>query len=167
MCFRRVLFSTVYSTFLTHSLLLVPWRVPDFPKFHTTDWLVNRAESSGTYIYIPAHLCVFRLENTYSKLLLELGIVIGAQILDMLQECLLVDRPDRREEEHLEGERNAPNNLTVCYFLRAYFSSNICCSLQRHLSKYSQYFRLTWAISCSWAAWTKTNKLNLHTFMNL
>lgn len=62
---------------------------------------------------------------TYSKLLLELGIVIGAQILDMLQECLLVDRPGRREEEHLEGERNVPNNVTICYFLRAYFSSNI------------------------------------------
>lgn len=70
-------------------------------------------------------MSIFRQTNTYTKLFLELGIVIGAQILDMLQERLLVDRPDGREEEHLEGERNAPNNVTICYFLRAYFSSNI------------------------------------------
>lgn len=31
--------------------------------------------------------------NTYRKLLLELGIVIGTQILYMLQKRLLVDRP--------------------------------------------------------------------------
>ena len=40
--------------------------------------------------------------NTYCKLLLELCIVIGTQILYMLQERLLVDRPDRdgRREIH-------------------------------------------------------------------
>lgn len=79
-------------------------------------------------MYIPAHVCVsiFRQANTYTKLFLELGIVIGTQILDMLQECLLVDRPDRTEEEHLEGERNAASNVTICYFLWAYFSFSIC-----------------------------------------
>lgn len=58
-------------------------------------------------MYIPAHVCVsiFRQANTYTKLFKELGIVIGTQILNMLQECLLVDRPDRTEEEHLEGEK--------------------------------------------------------------
>lgn len=72
-------------------------------------------------LFIPAHPCVFRLENTYSKLFLELGIVVGAQILDMLQECLLVDRPDRKEEEHLEGERKSPSNVTICYFFPGLF----------------------------------------------
>lgn len=71
-------------------------------------------------------LCFYIQANTYTKLFLELGIVIGTQILDMLQECLLVDRPDRREEEHLEGEKNVANNVTICYFLRAYFSFSIC-----------------------------------------
>lgn len=79
-------------------------------------------------MYIPALVCVsiFREANTYTKLFLEFGIVIGTQILDMLQECLLVDRPDRTEEEHLEGERNAANNVTICFFLWAYFSFSIC-----------------------------------------
>lgn len=148
-----------FLRYTVHSRHIPFFCYPSGYQNNTADWLVNHAES--------AHLCVFRQENTCSKLFLELGIVVGAQILDMLQECLLVDRPDRREEEHLEGERNAPNNVTICYFLRAYFSSSICWSLQQHLSKYSQYFRLTWAISCSWAAWTKTDKLNSHTFMNL
>lgn len=79
-------------------------------------------------IFWYAHVCVsiFRQANTYTKLFLELGIVVGTQILNMLQECLLVDRPDRREEEHLEGEINAANNVTICYFLRSYFSFSIC-----------------------------------------
>lgn len=37
--------------------------------------------------------------NTYCKLLLELGVVVGTQVLHMLQERLLVDRPDNRERE--------------------------------------------------------------------
>lgn len=85
---------------------------------------MNHGESSR--IRPCSSLCVQAEKNTYSKLFLELGIVVGAQILDVLQERLLVDRPDRRQKEQLEGERNAPNNVTICYFLQAYFSSNIC-----------------------------------------
>lgn len=153
-----------FSLLSTHSLPSVAYQ-PFHPR-HTRDWFINRAQFSG--LYIPAHVCVsiFRQANTYTKLFLELGIVIGTQILDMLQECLLVDRPDRREEEHLEEEKNVENNVTICYFLRVYFSFSICWSLQQPLPKYSPCFRLTWVISCSWAAWTKTDKLNLHTFIN-
>lgn len=127
MCFRRLLFSKVDRTFQTPSILLLPSWIPDLPTFRTADRLANHAESPGVRLpFISARLCVSRLENTYSKLFLELGVVVGAQILDMLQECLLVDRPDRRQEEHLEGERKSPSDVTICYFLRAYFSPNIC-----------------------------------------
>lgn len=94
MCFRRALFSKGIQY------------VPDtFPSSVTPD------RSWHVHVRPCSTLCI----QAYSKLFLELGIVISAQILHMLQECLLVDRPDRREKEHLEGgKKNAPNNVTIC-----------------------------------------------------
>lgn len=119
MCFRRVLFSKVDRTFQTQSILLSQTFLRFTPQI---DEQIMQSLLACACCLSAARLCVSRRENTYSKLFLELGVVVGAQILDMLQERLLVDRPDGREEEHLEAERTSPSNVTICYFLRAYFS---------------------------------------------
>lgn len=94
-----VIISLPFSVLLTRSSSFCC--VPDFPacKHHR---LICQSDVIFWYLYIPAHVCIsiLRQANTYSKFFLELGIVVGAQILYVLQKCLLVDRPDRREEQH-------------------------------------------------------------------
>lgn len=59
---------------------------------------------SHRLFYSCSYICTFRQADAYRKLFLELGIVIGTQILYVLQERLLVDRPDREEKQEKRAE---------------------------------------------------------------
>lgn len=60
---------------------------------------------SHRLFYSCSYICTFRQADAYRKLFLELGIVIGTQILYVLQERLLVDRPDREKKQHRAGNK--------------------------------------------------------------
>lgn len=142
-----------FLRFQTHSLLLLPFWVPDFPNV-----LACICPCSFLCIQAGKHLqqtlrgtwhCRWRTDPQHAA---------------RMSSCW---QAWQKRERTFRGGKKCANNVTICSFLQAYLSSNVCWSLQWYLSKYSQYCRLTWAISCSSAAWTQTDTMYLHTYMNL
>lgn len=60
----------------------------------------SHSSSDVVVFYFCSCICAVRQAEAYSKLLLELGIIIGTQILYVLQKRFPVDRPDRGEKLH-------------------------------------------------------------------